>query len=262
MSIAKINAVNSFGRFPKINTVKGYGKVASGKRINKAADDAAGMAIVNKLKARGNGLSVATDNVREGINVTKIADGAYDSIMERLQGIRELAIKAMNGTNSASDKQIIQDEINQQMMGIDESARNTMYNEMKLLDSNYATMEIASNPTGRGSEIQLTSARLESIGIAGFDVTGENVDLDMIDRAIEKVSADRSRLGAQANRLSASERVNMNAHENLVAAQSRIEDLEMAGGISEVKKEETLQSVQIAMFKKQKEQADAVTRLF
>lgn len=252
MSIAKINAVN-------VNT---YGRIASGKRINRAADDAAGMAIANKLKANRRGMYAATDNTKQGIDVTKIADGAYDSIMERLQGIRELAVKAMNGTNSASDKQIIQDEINQQMMGIDESARNTMYNEMKLLDSNYATMEIASNPTGKGSEIQLTSARLEALGISGFDVTGEEVDLDMIDRAIEKVSSDRSRLGAQANRMAASVRVNDVAYENLTAAQSRIEDLEMGQAVSDLKKDQTMESVQIAMFKKQREQEANVTKIF
>ena len=88
----------------KINSVTGYGRIASGKRINRAADDAAGMAIANKLKANAKSLNVATKNTREGIHVTQIADGGYDSIMDRLQSIRELAIKSMNGTNSASDR--------------------------------------------------------------------------------------------------------------------------------------------------------------
>ena len=148
------------------------------------------------------------------------------------------------------------------MAGIDESARNTVYNEMKLMDGSYATVEIASNPTGKGSEIKLESARLDAIGISGFDVTGGNPDLDMIDRAIEKVSADRSALGAQANGLAARERANQIAYENMTAAQSRIEDLDMAKASSELKKDETLQSVQIAMFKKEREQESAVTKMF
>lgn len=249
-------------RITKINPVKSYGRIASGKKINRAADNAAGMAIASKLKANANGLNVATQNTREGINVTKIADGGYDSIMDRLQRIRELAVKAMNGTNSASDKQIIQNEIDQHMAGIDESARNTVYNEMKLMDGSYATMEIASNPTGRGSEIKLESARLDAIGVSGFNVTGDDVDLDMIDRAIEKVSADRSALGAQANGLAARERANQVAYENMTAAQSRIEDLEMGKASTDLKKEETMQAVQIAMFKKQQEQEDSVKKLF
>lgn len=249
-------------RITKINPVKSYGRIASGKKINRAADNAAGMAIASKLKANANGLNVATQNTREGINVTKIADGGYDSIMDRLQRIRELAVKAMNGTNSASDKQIIQNEIDQHMAGIDESARNTVYNEMKLMDGSYATMEIASNPTGRGSEIKLESARLDAIGVSGFNVTGDDVDLDMIDRAIEKVSADRSALGAQANGLAARERANQVAYENMTAAQGRIEDLEMGKASTDLKKEETMQAVQIAMFKKQQEQEDSVKKLF
>lgn len=257
-------------RITKIHSVNGYGRIASGKRINRAADDAAGMAIANKLKANAKALNVATANTREGIGVTKIADGGYDSIMERLQSIRELVIKSRNGTNSASDRQSIQDQINQQMAGIDESARNTVYNQMKLMDGSYATVEIASNPTGRGSEIRLESARLDAIGISGLDVTGKDdpdmtdrvKELDMIDRAIEKVSADRSALGAQANGLAARERANQVAYENMTAARSRIEDLDVAKASSDLKRDETLQSVQIAMFKKQREQEAAVTGMF
>lgn len=244
-------------RIGKIGPVTGYGRIASGKRINKAADDASGMAIVNKLKATANGTNAATGNIREGIGVTKIADGGYNSIIDRLQSIRELAVKAMNGTNSAEDRQIIQDEIDHHMAGIDESAKNTVYNQMKLMDGSYATLEIASNPTGKGSEIKLESARLDAIGISGFNVTGGKIDLDVIDNAIKKVSGDRSALGAQANGLAARERVNQVAYENLTAAQSRIEDLDMAKASSELKKDENLQAVRIAMFKKQREQEES-----
>lgn len=245
----------------KINSVMGYGQIASGKKINRAADNAAGMAIANKLKANANATNVATRNTREGINVTKIADGGYDSIMDRLQSIRELAVKAMNGTNSEDDKRIIQDEIEQQMAGIGESARNTVYNQTKLLDGSYATMEIASNPTGKGSKIQLGNASLDAIGIAGFNVTNGNFDLDMIDRAIEKVSSDRSKLGASANGLAARERSNQVAYENMTAAQSRIEDLDMAKASTDLKRDENLQRVQIAMFRKQREQEEMITKI-
>lgn len=245
----------------KISSVTGYGQIASGKKINRAADNAASMAIANKLRANANATNVATRNTREGINVTKIADGGYDSIMDRLQSIRELAVKAMNGTNSDDDRRIIQDEINQQLAGIDESAKNTIYNKTKLMDGSYATMEIASNPTGKGSEIKLESARLDAIGISGFSVTGGNIDLDAIDRAIEKVSADRSALGASANGLAARERANQVAYENMTAAQSRIEDLDMAKASTDLKRDETLQKVQLAMFKREREQEAAITKI-
>lgn len=245
----------------RINAVNGYGQIASGKKINRAADNAAGMAIANKLRANANATNVATRNTREGINVTNIADGGYDSIMERLQGIRELAVRAMNGTNSEDDRRIIQDEIDQQMAGIGEAAKNTIYNETKLLDGSYATMEIASNPTGKGSKIQLGDASLDAIGIAGFNVTGGKFDLETIDRAIEKVSSDRSKLGASANGLAARERSNQVAYENMTAAQSRIEDLDMAKASTDLKRDENLQKVQIAMFKKQREQEAMITKI-
>lgn len=246
----------------KISNITGYGQIASGKRINRAADDAAGLAIANKLKVNAQGTKVATQNTQAGIHVTNIADGAYDSIMDRLQSIRELSIKAMNGTNSASDLQAIQSQIDQQLMGIGESARNTIYNEQKLLDGSMATMEIASNPTGKGSSIKMCSATLENLGLDGYSVLGEEINLDAIDKAIEKVSSDRSSLGASANGLAARERANQVAYENMTAAQSRIEDLEMGEAVTNLRKEETMQQVQIAMLNKKKEQEQNVLKLF
>ncbi len=246
----------------KIGNITGYGQIASGKRINRSADDAAGLAIANKLKVHAQGTRVATQNTREGIHVTNIADGGYNTIMDRLQSIRELSIKAMNGTNSPSDLQAIQCEINQHLMGINEASRNTIYNEQKLLDGSMATMEIASNPTGKGSSIKMYSATLEKLGLDGYSVLEGEINLDAIDKAMEKVSSDRSSLGASANGLAARERANMIAYENMTAAQSRIEDLEMGEAVMNLRKEETLQAAKIAVFNKKKEQDRNILGLF
>lgn len=245
-----------------IKNITGYGRIASGKRINSAADDAAGLAIANKLKVTARGTDVATRNTREGINVSNIADGGYNSIMDRLQRVRELSVRAMNGLYSDSDRQIIQDEINQQLQGINEASRNTIYNEQKLLDGSKTTIELATNPEGKRSPMQLYSATLENLGLEGYSVTNGEINLDAIDAAIEQVSRDRSKLGASANALAARERVNQVAYENLVASQSRIEDLEMSEGIVKLKTEETLQSVQIAMQNKKKEQDQMILGIF
>lgn len=237
-----------------IGNITGYGQIASGKRINRAADDAAGLAIANKLEVSARGTQAATRNTREGIQVTNIADGGYNSIMDRLQSIHELSIKAMNGLNSASDLQAIQGEIDQHLQGIGEAARNTIYNEQKLLDGSMATMEIASNPTGKGSSIKMYSATLEKLGLDGYSVLEGEINLDAVTKAMEKVSSDRSKLGTSANGLEARERANQVAYENMTAAQSRIEDLEMGKAVSELRKEETLQEVKIAMLNKKKEQ--------
>ena len=168
----------------------------------------------------------------------------------------------MNGTNSTSDLQAIQGEIDQNLKGIGEAARNTVYNEQKLLDGSMATMEIASNPTGKGSSIKMYSATLENLGLDGYSVLGGEISLDAIDQAIEKVSRDRSSLGASANGLAARERANQVAYENMTAAQSRIEDLDIGKATMDLRKEETLQDVKIAMLNKKKEQDRNILGLF
>lgn len=245
-----------------IKNITEYGQLASGKRINRAADDAAGLAIAQKLNVAARGTDVATRNTREGILASNIADGGYNSIMDRLQRVRELSVKAMNGLYSDSDRQIIQNEIDQQLQGINEASRSTVYNEQKLLDGSKTTIELATNPTGKRSSMQLYSATLENLGLDGYSVTNGEINLDAIDAAIEQVSRDRSQLGASANALAARERVNQVAYENLVASQSRIEDLEMNEGIVKLKTQETLQSVQLAMQNKKKEQDQMILGIF
>ena len=245
-----------------IKNITEYGQLASGKRINRAADDAAGLAIAQKLNVAARGTDVATRNTREGILASNIADGGYNSIMDRLQRVRELSVKAMNGLYSDSDRQIIQNEIDQQLQGINEASRSTVYNEQKLLDGSKTTIELDTNPTGKRSSMQLYSATLENLGLDGYSVTNGEINLDAIDAAIEQVSRDRSQLGASANALAARERVNQVAYENLVASQSRIEDLEMNEGIVKLKTQETLQSVQLAMQNKKKEQDQMILGIF
>ena len=125
MSISSLNNTNA-------NSI--YGKIASGKRIQTAADDASGLSIVNKMKREGNGLDVAADNLQDGIGVANIKDGALDSIQNSLHRIYELSIKASNGLYGQSEKRMIQDEIDQVLEHIESTAVGTQYNGMKLLD--------------------------------------------------------------------------------------------------------------------------------
>ena len=245
-----------------IGNMPDYGQVASGKRINSAADDAAGMAIANKLTSEANGTNMSVNNAKEGVNVTKIADGAYESILDRLQRIRELSVKSMNGLYGASELEAIQGEIDQHLMGIGEAARNTVYNEQKLLDGSMATLDIANNPTGKGSSIKLYSATLENLGLDGYSVMNGDVNLDAIDNAISMVSSQRSSLGASANGLEAGIRANQNIYENLTASKSKVEDLDIAEAMEELRKKKTMQDVEIAMQKKQNEQEKIILKMF
>ena len=107
------------------NTNSIYGKIASGKRIRTAADDAAGLAIASKLKRNGNGLDVASNNISDGIGVANIQDGALGTIQDSLQRIRELSLKASNGIYGSDDKEMFQEEIDQLLQDIERTAVGT-----------------------------------------------------------------------------------------------------------------------------------------
>lgn len=238
-----------------------YGKIASGRRIQSASDDASGLAIANKLKRNGNGLDVGASNIKDGIGVTNIQDGALGSMQESLQRIRELSLKASNGLYGDSEKEMIQSEVDQLLSDIQHSAVGTQYNEMKLLDGSMADMNIAANADGTGLKIQMENVTLKSLGLEGYNVTGK-FDIGVIDSAMDKISTARSRLGATTNALEHSYNYNTGASLNLTASRSRIEDLDMPKAISEQKKNKLLGDYQMGMLRKKMENDSLVTRLF
>ena len=111
-----------------------YGKIAGGKRINRASDDAAGLAIAQKILKENKGLDAGASNIRDGIGVANVADGAMDTMTDSLQRIRELGIQASNGLYSDSDRKMIQSEVNQLLQDVQRTAVGTKFNEMSLLN--------------------------------------------------------------------------------------------------------------------------------
>ncbi len=240
---------------------KTYSQISSGKRINKAADDAAGLAIGQKMQKEENGLRVGGQNAQEGIGVLNVADGALNGVMDYLQRMRDLALRSMGGLSSSSDKAYYQQEIDQLKEGIQSMAKTTSLNEQKLLDGSMADMHLATNPDGSGMKIGMANATLEALGIADFDVT-KDFNLDTIDDAINKVSRQRGSLGASTNRLENTVNYNSAAHLEQVSSRSRIEDLDMPKAISEKKKEDLLSEYRNLMLKKQMNQDSIVLKLF
>lgn len=241
---------------------KSYTHIASGKRINGAADDAAGLSIAQKLLKEQNGLDVGAENAQAGIGVMNVADGAMNGITDSLQRMGELAIRSMNGLASDSDRAIYQNEIDQLKGDIQFMARNTSLNEHKLLDGSMADMHLATNPDGSGMKIGMANTTLKSLGIANFDVTMGNFNLDDIGRALDKVSSRRSYLGASTNRLERTYNYNKNASLQQLVSRSRIEDLDMPKAISDKKKEELLSEYRNMALKRQMNQNTMVMRLF
>lgn len=252
MSISRISSQSSYST---------YRALSGGSRINSAADDAAGLAISEKLKAQVNGYDVGAANAQDGQNLANVADGALAGMQDSLQRIRELAVKSMNGIYSDSDKEAIQVEIDQLKDDIQRTAKGTSFNEMKLLDGSMADIELATNPEGGRLKIQLENATLEALGIADFDVTGD-FDLNAIDEAMSRISEARGRLGATSNRLDHTINNNYYASYNLTASESRIRDTDYGDEIIKKNSDEALQKYRIFAMKAKKKDDEGILKLF
>ena len=238
-----------------------YANLSSGSRINKAADDASGLAISEKLNTQSTGFEVGAENAKDGISMMNISDGALSGIQDSLQRIRELAVKASNGLYTADDKASIQKEIDGLKQSIQETAQRTSFNEMTLLDGSKADIDLATNPSGGGLSIQMVNSTLESLGIADFDVTGK-FNLEDIDKAMDKVSEARSSLGAQTNALEHTISYNKIADYNLTAANSRIRDTDYAEEMIRKNREQLLEKYRIFGIQAKKDADAGILRLF
>lgn len=238
-----------------------YRQLSSGKRINSAADDAAGLAIAEKMLTQSNGYDVGWRNAATSQDMVNVADGGLSTITDSLQRIRELGVQASNtAIYGDSERKMMQQEIDQLKDTISDAAKNTRFNTMSLLDGKMGSSHVASGPDGSGMDINMPNATLEALGIADFDVTGD-FDLSVIDDAIDKVSSARGEMGATYNRLGYTMNYNSYASLNTTAARSRIEDLDFPKAISDMKKNSLLEEYRLMMQKKREEQDNMVVNL-
>ena len=230
-----------------------YSSLSSGKRIQNASNGASEIAILQKQERQVRGIDAGTQNMQQGKNAINIADGAISGITDSLQRIRELSVQASNGTLSAGDKSYIQKEIDELKTGIGDIAGSANYNGVKLLDNEDGkVISMATNSDGAEKSFTTVNATLESLGIADFDVT-KDFDLKTIDKAIAKVSGGRALMGAQSNGFDASINYNNGISYNTVASQSRMGDTEYGDYIQKLKKQQTLNEIQIEMQKRRQE---------
>ena len=255
MSISSINSISNR------NLYQNYRQLSSGKRINSAADDAAGLAIAEKLKTQSNGYDVGRRNAATSQDMVNVADGGLSTITDSLQRIRELGVQASNtAIYGDSERKMMQQEIDQLKGAISDAGRNTTFNTKNLLDGSMGASHVASGPDGSGMEINMPDATLAALGIADFDVTGD-FDLSVIDDAIDKVSSARGDMGAAYNRLDHTMNFNSYASLNTTASRSRIEDLDIGQAVSDMKKNSVLQEYRLMMQKKQEEENGRVVQM-
>ncbi|HOB09077.1 MAG TPA: flagellin [Limnochordia bacterium] len=267
-NISAINAQRRLNANQKAGA-KSMEKLSSGLRIARAADDAAGLAISEKMRAQIRGLRQASRNAQDGISLVQTAEGALNETHAILHRLRELAVQAATDTNTLEDRKAIQREVNELIDAIDEIANNTEFNATKILDGSFSgKIHIGANQD-QNMDISITSMKSADLGIAGgqtlADLKVDNLDDDttetggvltyddansaigVIDGAIKQVSNERAMLGAIQNRLEHSI-ANLNSSaENLQASESRIRDLDMEEEFMEFVKNTILQQAATSM---------------
>lgn len=256
-NITSMNANRQLGIVGN-NLAKSTEKLSSGYRINRAADDAAGLAISEKMRAQVRGLNRASDNAQDGISLIQTAEGAMDQQHAILQRARELVVQAGNtgvlddGTTSGSgddDFQKIQEELDQLEEEFTRINEQTEFNKKKLLNGTYTDqyLQVGANDK-QGITVTINQTTWAAPDVTG-GAAGSNSTLlkDNIDEAIKSVTTERSKLGAIQNRLEYTVKVDDNTAENMQAAESRIRDTDMADEMTRFSKESILQQAATSM---------------
>ena len=235
-----VAAMNTYSRLTAANTAKtnSLAKLSSGLRINKAGDDAAGLAISEKMKAQIGGLTQAKRNAQDGISLVQTAEGALNESHSILERMRDLTVQGKNGTLTDDDRESINKELNALHEELGRIAKTTEFNTQNLLGSTNAkgasfTFQIGAN---QGQTLTVTIGNMSGVSLLGaadkftLGKAAANADkmLGSIDDAIKKVSAQRASLGAVQNRLEHTINNLTATNENLSEANSRIRDVDMA----------------------------------
>ena len=231
-------------------------KLSSGMRVNRAADDAAGLAISEKMRAQIRGLNMASKNTQDAISLVQTAEGGMQTIQDILQRMRELAVQSGSDTNNADlDRDALQAEFDQLMKEIDQITETTEFNERALLDGSAEDIIIQAG----ANEGQVMTITIKSMSSDGLGITGATAKIDgdgsaartttleALTTAINTVSMARAELGALQNRLEFKVQNLNNQAENIAAAESRIRDADMAQMMTEFTKNNILFQSSTAM---------------
>ena len=235
-----LTAMNS-SRMLNITTsaqAKSTEKLSSGYKINRAADDAAGLAISEKMRRQIRGLTQASSNAQDGISCVQTAEGALTEVHDMLQRMNELAVKAANGTQTSADRGYINQEVQALVSEIDRVASTTTFNEKNLLNGKFdvklqvgaeANQTIGLKIDGMSAAgLGLKSTGGSAITVGGTDAKHAQVAISQIKVALAQVSKQRADLGAVQNRLEHTIKNLDNVVENTTSAESSIRDTDMA----------------------------------
>jgi flagellin len=235
-------------------------RLSSGLRINRAADDAAGLAITEKLQGQITGLDQAQRNAQDAVSLVQTAEGSLQEVHSMLQRVRELAVQYQNGTLSTSDKTAIQSEVDMLGSEIERIGASAQFNGISLLSAPATiTFQVGAMD---GESISVTMISLgQGVPPSTFDLTGSGTIISQIDAAIDAVSAERAQFGAVQNRLDHTLSNLSIYEENLQSSESRIRDVDMAAEMSQFTKLQILQQSGTAMLAQANQLPQSVLQL-
>lgn len=225
-------------------------KLSSGYKINRAADDAAGLSISEKMRNQIRGLNKASDNAQDGISLVQTAEGALNEVHSMLQRMSELAVQASNGTNATQDRTALDNEVQQLKNEIERVGTTTQFNKMDILTGDFSSNNEKTLQVGANQDQVITiaiSALTSTVGSA-LDAqvkvgtaSAAQSSISIIQNSITSLSALRSKLGALQNRLEHTVANLDNISENTQSAESRIRDTDMAEEMVQYSKNNILQ---------------------
>lgn len=225
-------------------------KLSSGYKINRAADDAAGLSISEKMRNQIRGLNKASDNAQDGISLVQTAEGALNEVHSMLQRMSELAVQASNGTNATQDRTALDNEVQQLKIEIERVGTTTQFNKMDILTGEFSSNNEKTLQVGANQNQVITiaiSALTSTVGLALADTvkvdtaSAAQSSITIIQNSITNLSALRSKLGALQNRLEHTVANLDNISENTQSAESRIRDTDMAEEMVQYSKNNILQ---------------------
>jgi len=250
-----ITAMNAYRNSTQVNerVSRTMEKLSSGQRINRAGDDAAGLAISEKMRGQIKGLTMATKNAQDGISMIQTAEGALNETHAIIQRMRELAVQSANDTNTTSDREKLQLEVSQLVKELDRIAETTEFNTQVLMNGDLAkdgvVFHIGANKD-QNVTLQFMDMRSEALGVIDVNmITQEDANnaIKTIDSALEGVSSERAKYGAMQNRLEHTINNLRVSSENLQAAESRIRDADMASEMVKLSKDRIISEAGTAM---------------
>lgn len=250
-NIASLNAQRQLTRSTD-DLQTNYQRLSSGKRINSAKDDAAGLQISSRLTAQINGLNQAARNANDGISLAQTAEGALDEYTNALQRMRTLSVQSSNGSNTTSDRMALDAEYQELVIELTRISTQTEFGGVNLLNGSYQEgFQIGADA---GQIITLSiPVNFSAGGVAsGVDVnistfSGAQSAITLIDSALAEVTGVRADLGAKQNRFSSVIRSNTNTAENVSASRSRIEDTDFAAESAALARTSVLQQASSSM---------------